>query len=106
MSENPMKYQLVLQWSGSSLEDYKRMIEVEEALIASIEEGEVDGHDCGQGEVNIFIFTDNPSKSFDEVKPVLMKMGEWEGVRVGYRSFEEENYRTLWPKGISKFEVL
>jgi len=39
------------------------MIEIEDALIQGLSEGnEVDGHDAGSGEMNIFIRVDDPGK--------------------------------------------
>lgn len=50
-----MKYQLVLQWPASSIKDYDAMIEAENALIENLSAAnDVDGHDVGSGEVNIF----------------------------------------------------
>jgi hypothetical protein len=56
-----MKYVFVIQWPGSSTEDYDSMVEIENLLISGLSDGNnVDGHDVGSGEVNIFIETDNP----------------------------------------------
>lgn len=60
-----MKYQLVLQFQGDSLCDYDAMVALEDGLIAALDDSaNVDGHDVGSGEVNIFIFTDEPKKAF------------------------------------------
>lgn len=45
------------------------MIEIESMLIDSISESsEVDGHDAGSGEMNIFVHTDDVHRAFAERK--------------------------------------
>jgi hypothetical protein len=59
-----MKYQLALQWPASSIKDCDAMIEIEDTLTNHLSKNcEVDGHDVGSGEVNIFIHTDNPTRA-------------------------------------------
>jgi hypothetical protein len=68
-SLRPMKYQLVLQWPASSVDDYDSMIAIEESLIEELRgDSEVDGHDAGSGQVNIFIRTGGPAKTFEDIK--------------------------------------
>ena len=68
-----MKYQLALQWPAASLGDYDRMIAIETLIEDSLAgDGEVDGHDAGSGEVNIFVRTDAPERAFDRIRPVLV----------------------------------
>ena len=56
-----MKYQLVLQFYASSIEDFDQLIEIEEMLESTLGNlHEVDGHDFGSGEMNIFIHTNDP----------------------------------------------
>jgi hypothetical protein len=47
---------------------------------------DIDGHDAGGGELNIFIRTDDPRRTFDEVKSTLLKTEFWLGVRVAHRT--------------------
>src|SRR5262245_66351644 len=71
-TKSGMKYQLVLQWPGSSLKDYDEMIAMEKKLIESLSEGsEVDGHDAGSGEVNILILNDDQELTFSSDKTIL-----------------------------------
>ncbi len=71
----PMKYQLILQWSASAIQDYDTLIAVENALIDALPEGsEVDGHDSGSGEINIFIYTNEPVRVFDELRSTLVDL--------------------------------
>src|SRR5262245_52379044 len=85
-TKSDMKYQLVLQWPGSSLKDYDEMIAMENKLIEDLSKGsKVDGHDAGSGEVNIFILTDDPELTFSEAKAILGNNDRLLSVRVAYR---------------------
>ena len=94
-----MSYQLVLQFTGDSLDDYDKMIALEDQLIALLRGyAKVDGHDCGQGETNIFIITDNPTTTFQKIWPILSDAGYSSSLQVAYRSITGDDYTILWPK--------
>jgi hypothetical protein len=98
-----MKYQLVLQWA-ESLIDYDSMILLEDSLIDGLPaDCEVDGHDIGAGQVNIFVRTDNPTKTWKDIKNVVGEV--WTDARVAYRDMESSSYTTLWPTN-SSFTIL
>jgi hypothetical protein len=60
-----LKYQLVLQWQLSPTATYDALIEVEDLLIDGLAGvGDVDAHDLGFGEMNIFIWTDDAIEAF------------------------------------------
>jgi hypothetical protein len=60
-----MRYQLVLQFRGDSLADCDQMVALEDRLIEELgRSAKKDGHDCGSGETNIFIFTTDPAATF------------------------------------------
>lgn len=101
-----MKYQLVLQWPATTIKDYDAMIEVEDTLIERLSEvNDVDGHDAGSGEVNIFIRTDDPKRAFNEVKAILGSCDFWVDARVAYREVSGGEYTILWPKDLTEFKV-
>ena len=101
-----MKHQLVLQWPASSIKDYDTMIEVENALVEKLSEvNDVDGHDAGSGEVNIFIRTDDPKRAFNEVKAILGSRDFWVDARVAYREVAGSEYTILCPKDLTEFKV-
>jgi hypothetical protein len=101
------KYQLVLQWPGSSLEDYDEMIAMENKLIENLSEGsEIDGHDAGSGEVNIFILTDDPELTLSEAKAILGNSDCWLSVRAAYREITKDHYTILWPEDLTDFGVI
>ena len=102
-----MKYQLVLQWPAESIGDYDRMVDIETQIIDSLAEqdADVDGHDAGPGEMNIFLHTDTPELVFDRIRPVLLKENAMQEVRVAYRPIAGGDYTILWPKGLRNFAV-
>src|SRR5947209_5984404 len=102
-----MKYQLVLQWPASSIKDYDALIEIEDALIEKLpEKNEVDGHDAGSGEMNIFIRTNDPKRTFEAAKSILGTRDFWVDARVAYRRLQGSQYTILWPPNLSRFTVI
>ena len=101
-----MKYQLTLQFQESSIEDYDWLIEIEEKIENTLHTShEVDGHDFGSGEMNIFILTNNPNEAFKEINNNLALNGI-KTMKAAYRELEGEKYTVLWPKDyVGEFEV-
>jgi hypothetical protein len=101
-----MKYQLVLQWPVSSLDSYDSLVEIEEILIEELaSDAEVDGHDIGANEMNIFILTDDPKRSFVESKRIIDKTNATSEVRAAYREVTGDRYTILWPPHLNEFTV-
>ena len=103
-----MKYQLVIQFPGKSKDDFERLIEIEDVLEEQLTtDAEVDGHDFGSGQMNIFILTNEPRATFDEIKNILLKGKDvFLGMKAAYRDINGEDFILLWPEGLIKFEVL
>lgn len=101
-----MKYQLVLQWPASAIKDYDAMIEVEDVLRERLsKKHDVDGHDAGSGEVNIFVLTDDPVGAFRDIKSILGSQDHLVNARVAYRQEEEDTYTILWPENLTDFKL-
>ena len=101
-----MKYQLVLQWPATSIDDYDRLVEIEETLIAGLfDETAVDGHDSGSGEMNIFILTNSPQSAFNQIESILSSQEYWNDTRAAYREAEGGKYTVLWPKYLTEFTI-
>jgi len=102
-----LKYQLVVQWPASSIDDYDALISVEDALIEGLpSDAEVDGHDVGAAQANIFILTNSPRMTLHVVRAILEARDSLVGVRIAFRDREGNEYTVLWPPGLKKFEVL
>jgi hypothetical protein len=101
-----MKYQLVLQWPANSIKDYDSMIEIEATLIKTLsKQHELDGHDAGSGEMNIFIHTDDPVAAFAEVTATLGTQDFWVDARVAFRELPSDHFTILWPIGFDGFKI-
>ena len=90
-------YQLVIEFGGDDLENFDHVISLEESLNGALTRDLVDGHDVGQGIVNIFIHSDEPRRCFEEAMRVI------DGAETGpsaaaYRRRDEDDYVRLWPK--------
>ena len=102
-----MEYQLVLQFPATSLDDYDTFIALEENLRQQIGAlGEVDGHDFGSGEMNIFIITSNPIKTFDYLKPIIVNRDLMTILKAAYRKMEEQEFQIIWPAQLKEFRVI
>ncbi|MBI3469519.1 MAG: hypothetical protein HY000_41485 [Planctomycetes bacterium] len=98
-----MQYQLVIQIDGDSLDDYDLMIAFENELIEVLgDSASVDGHDVGSGEINIFIFTSDPARTFGLVRPVLQRTQRFGSVTVAYRAVDGDDYTVIWPEGSNR----
>jgi hypothetical protein len=102
-----MKYQLVLQWAVPfPIENLDDLVALEDLLIEELADGgEVDGHDVGSGEVNIFIHTDSPMETFNVLQPILKSRTLLHHTRAAYRDLDEDQYTVLWPVGLKSFSV-
>jgi hypothetical protein len=96
--------QLALQWPTSAM-TYDDLIEIEELLIERLSHGEVDGHDTGHGEANVFVRTDDPVRTFAVVRELLGDDDNWKDIRAADREATGDVYTVLWPEGLMRFEV-
>jgi hypothetical protein len=100
-----MKYQLVLQFSVASIEDYDLLISLEDRFAESLGDlGYVDGHDAGTGEMNIFIVTDQPERTFERVKANLNR-DCYQSAKIAYREIGKDQYTILHPQGLDRFAI-
>jgi hypothetical protein len=102
-----MDYQLVLQVQGESLADFDAMMNLEQDLTLQLSDvAEIDGHDMGCDEINIFILTSNPVSVFTHAKPVLERHGFLAHIKSGFRLLTEDTYTSIWPQNSKdKFSV-
>ena len=96
----------VLQWPTESLRNYENLLATEDLLLASLPVGnEIDGHDAGSAQMNIFILADDPTIRFQHVKSLLEKRESWRDARVAYRRVSGNRYTILWPEQLTEFKV-
>jgi hypothetical protein len=101
-----MKFQVVLQWPASGMDDYDGIVEIEDLLVEKLTNlSEVDGHDFGSDEANIFVDADDPRRAFEEIRTILSAHELWPNVRIAYRQVDGTEYSMLWPQGAKTFNV-
>ena len=101
-----MKYQLVIQFPEAMFGYLDWIIEMEDRLEDNLLNAELDGHDIGSGEVNIFIHTNHPQQTFELVKNILQREEDvLENAKIAYRELCSEEYNCLWPEDLKAFEV-
>lgn len=102
-----MTAQVVLQFSASEdVDSYDKLIQFEEALISLLGEGaEVDGHDFGAGEMNVFILTEDPISTFAVVQQTDRSIRPSQDMRAAYRPIDGEDYVCLWPPELTQFQL-
>jgi hypothetical protein len=103
-----MEYMLVLQWPSSlTAEEMDLLISLEDQIREDIgEQGRVDGHDIGSGEMNIFIFTEDPKATFERVKNIGSIPSHMGNLKVGYREVGGDDFVPLYPEGLDRFSVI
>ena len=102
-----MTTQLVLQFKADGdLDSFDKLVSFEEALSSMLAQiAEVDGHDFGSGEMNIFILTDDPIATFNLVQQTDESMRPGGEMKAAYRQIDGEDYVCLWPPGLSRFQL-
>ena len=107
MIDSPaMKFQVVLQFPASSVNDIDGMVEIEDLLLEKFsEQCDLDGHDFGSGETNIFVHTDDPRRAFDEIRAILSGHKLWPYAVIAYRQIDGSEYTVLWPQEVKTFNV-
>jgi hypothetical protein len=103
-----MKYTLVLQWSEDSINDFDQLINLEDLLEREAGElGDLDGHDMGSGEVNIFFDTDAPGRLFEKLRIALVSQERLSTARVAFRNTSDPagGYTIIWPSDLAEFKV-
>ena len=94
-----MDYQLVIQFplSDATADDFDQLLVIENKLdLVLRSKHQVDGHDIGSGEMNIFIHTNNPAEAFRISKDVLSEK-DLEIVTIAFRELNGDKYSVLWP---------
>jgi hypothetical protein len=101
-----MKSQLVLQFVAASAQEFDGLIALEEQLILTLPPtSEVDGHDFGCGEFNIFVLTDQPREAFDTAQALVRQRHPQCEFKAAYREMGRDEYVILSPPGLRVFTV-
>jgi hypothetical protein len=101
-----MKFQLVLQFQATRMQDFDELVALEEELDGLLPPAsQVDGHDFGVGEFNIFVLTDQPRETFSTAQALLQRRLPQRQLRAAYRKIDEDRFVILWPPDLEEFTV-
>ncbi len=100
-----MKFQLVLQFQAADIRRFDELVALEEDLMKLSPASDVDGHDFGAGEFNIFIRTDKPAATFKAAQSVILERGLGEQLRAAYRETTTDEVVILWPEDLRDFKI-
>lgn len=91
-----MRYQLVLQFTADTTDEFDQLVALEEKLIEELDSvAVVDGHDFGQSEFNVFILTDEPTIAFGKAHHIVRNQKLEQDMRAAYREQNGEAYMIL-----------
>jgi hypothetical protein len=94
-----MRFQLIIQLPGDASADLDTLVALEEELIGRLGPGaQVDGHDLGASQGNIFVLTNSPADTFAHIRPLLAQNGLLGVARVAYRKLQASEFTVLWPE--------
>ncbi len=97
-----MNHQLVLQFQGDDPATLGKVIELEDRLIDALDgstAAEVDGHEPGNGVINLVLLAKNAAKVWEKIEPMIEEAAadDLEINAVAYRPLETEDFTVLWP---------
>ena len=97
-----MNHQLILQFQGDDEDTLEKVIELEDKLIEALEgstAAEVDGHEPGDGVINLVLLARNASKVWEKIEPIVEEAAseDLEVNAVAYRALDSEDFTVLWP---------
>jgi hypothetical protein len=105
-SRGIMKYQLVLQFQAESVQEFDELVALEDLLVEKLPLGsEVDGHDLGSGEFNIFILTDQPEQTFHAAEQTIQLYRPPQKLKAAYRQLGQTTFVILWPPTLREFKI-
>ena len=105
-NEDLYMFQLVIQFASSDPNDLDRVVQTEDQLRAVDGLAEsVDGHDVGQGEMNLFLITSTPEATFRTCLPILQASG-LRLLGAAFRDEDGDSHSRIWPRGSTDpFEI-
>jgi hypothetical protein len=102
-----MDYQLVIKFWRKSLEDETFLTTIQSDLKAVLgDAAELDGYDVSDKEINLFVLTPDPKRSFRRIKTVLDSRGIVQGVSAAFRLVGGARFTSIWPlRSSRKFKL-
>ncbi len=97
-----MNHQLVLQFQGDDPITLEKVIELEDRLIDALDgstAAEVDGHEPGNGVINLVLLAKNAAKVWEKIEPMIEEAAadDLEINAVAFRQLDTDDFTVLWP---------
>ena len=93
-----MDYQLVIKFWRKSLEDETFLATIESELKGVLGDAvKLDGYDVSDEEINLFVLTPDPRRSFRRIRAVLESRGIVQGVSAASRLVGGAKFTSIWP---------
>lgn len=102
-----MNYQLVIKFWRQPLPDESLMAIITNELKEALgDTATLDGHDAKDGEINLFVLTDDPKRAFRRVKKTLETQGIDQGFSAASRLVGGAQFTSIWPlRPMKKFKL-
>ena len=92
-------YELVLQFRGRRVETEEEIVEIEDAVVELLSDGESwEGHEVGRDARNICLLTGDANATLARLIPFLERASLLEHVVAAARPLAGEAYTVLWPQ--------
>lgn len=97
-----MNHQLVLQFQGSDKSTLQKVISLEDQIIEALDgstSAEVDGHELGDGVINLVLLAKNASKTWEKIEQLVEDAAseDLEISAVAFRDLNGADFTVLWP---------
>jgi hypothetical protein len=102
-----MNHELVIKFWRQPLPDEALMSAITSDLKSALgDSAKLDGHDVKDGEINLFVLTDDPRHSFRRVKKVLESKQIEQGYSAASRVVGGAQFTSIWPlRPMKKFRI-
>ena len=102
-----MNYQLVIKFWRKSLADESFLPAIQGELQRVLgDAAELDGYDVSDEEINLFVLTPDPKRSFRRIKAVLESRDIVRGVSAASRLVGGAHFTSIWPpRATRKFKL-
>jgi hypothetical protein len=102
-----MEYQLVIKFWRKSLADETFLSTIESELKGVLGDAvQLEGYDVSDEEINLFVLTPDPRRSFRRIKTVLENRGIDRGVSAASRLVGGAQFTSIWPpRSTRKFKL-
>lgn len=93
-----MRYQLVFRFRKAAFETPAAVLALERAFAEALGgKAQLDGHDTGTRDIDLFLLSEEPDSAFRRCKPALEAASLLDKVVVAHRLEGGARFKVLWP---------